>query len=415
MKLKTLVCLSLIALVAMLSPAAHAQTFSVIHAFNGVDGARPYSGVTIRAGVLYGTTRLCRIFCSESGNVYQINHMGSNWAYSPLFFFSGQNGAAPAARVVFGPDNHLYGTTQYGGFQDGGIVFNLTPPVSICKTANCFFTENVLYQFPVDSGLDGHDPIGDLIWDPMGNIYGTTGSGGTVDLGTVFKMTKSGSNWTEIPLHIFTGPDGDGPVSGVIFDSNGNLLGTTISGGLYGSGIVFELTYIDGIGWAETVLYSFQNQSDGSYLYAGLVKDSAGNLYGATSQGGNGGGGAVFELSPAGNAWTFNVLYSFFGQPGQYCGPFASLTMDAAGNLYGTTMCDGANSLGNVFKLSNTQNGWKYTSLHDFTGGPDGSYPVSNVTIDADGTLYGTASQGGSVVSECTIYVGCGTVWMIKP
>ncbi len=416
MKLKNLVCLILITLVASISPAAHAQTFLVIHAFNGVDGARPFAGVTIRAGVLYGTTRLCRLFCVESGNVYQLNHVGSSWGYSPLFFFSGQNGAAPAARVVFGPDNHLYGTTQYGGFQGAGIAFNLTPPVSICKTANCFFTENVLYQFP-NSGPDGHGPdFGDLIWDPMGNIYGTTGSGGIGYLGTVFKMTKSGNNWTEEPLHSFTGdPDGDGPLGGVILDSNGNLFGTTSYGGLHDYGTVFELTYANDVGWTETVLYNFSGGADGRAPFGGLISDGSGNYYGTTNDGGSGGCGTVFELSPTGQTWTLTTLYSFSGQTQNNCGPWTSLTMDTAGNLYGTTYLGGANQKGNVFELSNTPNGWVYTSLYDFTDGSDGAQPISNVTIDTDGTLYGTASEGGSFVGQCAQYDGCGTVWMIKP
>jgi uncharacterized repeat protein (TIGR03803 family) len=173
------------------------------------------------------------------------------------------------------------------------------------------------------------------------------------------------------------------------------------------------LTYNVNSGWTETVLYNFQNLSDGELPIAGLVRDTAGNLYGATSYGGAGFGGTVFELSPVGDTWTFTLLYSFTGQEGQQCGPEASLTMDESGNMYGTTGCSGANSLGNIFKLTNTQNGWEYTSLYDFTGGPDGSFPLSNVTIDTDGTLYGTASAGGD--SSCNPPLGCGTVWMIKP
>ncbi len=283
-----------------------------------------------------------------------------------------------------------------GGAQDYGVVFSLTPLATICKTANCFWTEKVLHQFT--GSPDGEGPgNGDLVWDSMGNIYGTTRCGGTSDLGTVFQMTKSGNNWTETPIYSFTGPDGLGPAGGVILDSNGNLFGTTVEGGLYGFGTVFELTYNEGSGWTETVLYSFQNQSDGRFPYRESGEDSAGNLYGATSDGGSGGGGTVFELSPMGNSWAFTLLYSFTGQQGKQCGPQASLSLDSSGNLYGTTVCDGANSLGNVFKLTNTQNGWEYTSLYDFTGGSDGSYPVSNVTIDTDGNLYGTAEGGGSL------------------
>ncbi|MFZ0707727.1 MAG: choice-of-anchor tandem repeat GloVer-containing protein [Candidatus Korobacteraceae bacterium] len=203
------------------------------------------------------------------------------------------------------------------------------------------------------------------------------------------------------------------PNAGVILDSNGNLFGTTVEGGLYGFGTVFELIYNINSGWTETVLYNFQNLSDGQWPYAGLVSDSAGNLYGATSDGGAGGGGTLFELSSVGDSWTFTLLYSFSGQQGKYCGPRASLSMDNSGSLYGTTLCDGANNLGNVFKLANIQNGWEYTSLYDFIGGPDGAGPVSNVTFDTNNNLFGTAGTGGN--GSCNPPHGCGTVWMIKP
>ncbi len=147
--------------------------------------------------------------------------------------------------------------------------------------------------------------------------------------------------------------------------------------------------------------------------YTGVIRDSVGNFYGASSDGGNGGGGTIFELSPVGDTWTFTVIYSFTGRQGSYCGPRASLSMDGSGNLYGTTNCDGANGWGNVFKLTNTQTGWVYTSLHDFADGTDGADAISIVTIDTDGTLYGTANSGGNL--SCNAPFGCGTVWMIKP
>jgi uncharacterized repeat protein (TIGR03803 family) len=400
-------------LTILASTAARAQTFNVIHSFIEPSGVLPDSGVTLRAGVLYGTT-LCRQYPGNCGRgaVYQIIPVGSNWYYTPISLFSA-GGGQPQARVVFGPDNQLYGTATNGGSQNYGLVFNLTPMPAICRTANCFWPEKVLHQF-TGSPDDGAGPVyGDLVWDPVGNIYGTTAEGGDLGVGTVYQMTKSGNDWTEAPIYSFTGPDGAIPLAGVILDSNGDLFGTTRQGGLYGFGTVFELTYNVNSGWTETVLYNFQNQNDGQLPVAGVIRDSAGNLYGATSDGGAGGGGTVFELSPVGDTWTFTLLYSFTGQQGETCGPYAPLTLDSSGNLYGTTFCDGADNLGNVFKLTNTGNGWEYTSLHDFADGTDGAEPISNVTIDADGTLYGTAVYGGN--SSCNPPYGCGTVWMIKP
>jgi len=411
MNWKTLVCLSHITLVASLGLAAHAQTFSVIHAFAEPNGVIPYSGVTIRAGVLYGTTlSSCATNNCGPGTAYQIAPVGSSWYYTPISLLSA-GGRGPQARVLFGPDGHLYGTTSSGGFQNLGLVFNLTPRPTICPTANCFWAESVLHKF-TGGPDDGAVPGGaDLVWDAMGNIYGTTEGGGNSNLGTVYQMTKSGNDWTETPIYSFTGPDGTEPYDGVIFDSKGNLFGTTQQGGLYGFGTVFELTYNINSGWTETVLYNFQNLSDGQWPLAGLTMDSTGNLYGGASDGGGGGGGTVFELSPVGNTWVFTTLYSFSGNTA--CGPSVTLTMDNSGSLYGTTYCDGANSLGNVFKLTNTQNGWEYTSLHDFTGGADGAYSGSNVTFDTNGNLYGTAIIGGNLT--CAPPGGCGTVWMIKP
>lgn len=140
------------------------------------------------------------------------------------------------------------------------------------------------------------------------------------------------------------------------------------------------------------------------------MQDGAGNLYGV-SGGGDGGGGTIFELSPSGNTWTYTRLYSLTGPPG--CGPAAALSFDSAGNLYGTTYRAGASENGNVFKLSNTPNGWVYSSLYAFTKGADGGWPSSNVSIDTGGTLYGTTRFGGNTEGACAPN-GCRVVWMIK-
>jgi len=145
---------------------------------------------------------------------------------------------------------------------------------------------------------------------------------------------------------------------------------------------------------------------------AGLIFDRSGDLYGATPSNGQGGAGAVFEMSPLGGTWMFNVLSDFSG--GLACGPRAALVMDANGALYGTTYCGGAYRYGNVFKLTSSSGGWIYSDLYDFTGGNDGGHPSSNVTFDSFGNLYGTASCGGD--SFCTgQFEGNGVVWKITP
>ena len=405
MKLKTLYYLILLTFLASLIPAVHAQTFSVIHTFtNGTDGGAPSAGVRIRGNALYGTAT---DYGNRCGRVYQLTHSGSNWLFSILSVLSEPKGCYPWG-LAFGPDGHLYGTTDYGGTYNQGTIFKLTPQSGPCRDVACYWTLNDLYDF--GSGTDGRAPAGgDLIWNQQGNLYGTTFYGGTSGAGTVYELTPSGNGYTESILYSFSGTDGANPGGGLVFDYKGNLFGTTFWGGSNEIGTVFELTYIPGVGWTEHVLYNFQAADDGYNPASGLIFDSSGNLYGTSNRGGSGGGGTVFELSPSGDTWTYKLLYSFSGADG----PGAPLSMDAAGNLYGTTEGGGIYNSGNVFKLSNTQDGWVYTSLHDFTGGADGATPVSNVAIDADGTLYGTTFWGGDL--NCNGYIGCGIVWMIKP
>ena len=258
--------------------------------------------------------------------------------------------------------------------------------------------------YPFTGGADGATPrFGTLTFDQAGNFYGTTSLGGSGD-GVVYEMMRSGSGWAEQPIYTFSGPDGANPFNSVIFDNAGNLYGTTTAGGSSGNGTVFELSPAGGGGWTEKVIYSFQGGNDGSSPTAGLAFDQFGNLYGATSNGGAGGGGTIFELTPSGGSWTHNLLYSFTGNPN--CGPWASPTLDSAGNLYDTTLCNGAFNLGNVFKLTPSGGGWTYTSLHDFTGGSDGATPYSTALPDGAGNLFGTASRGG---------IGVGLVWEITP
>ena len=272
-------------------------------------------------------------------------------------------------------------------------MFNLQPRRTSAAPYPVPWNETDLYNFTRQS--DGGNPQSGVIFDAHGNIYGTNVNGGS-GYGVVYEMTPSGDGWTYQVLYTFTGgQDGANPASLLLFDSAGNLYGTAMSGGLpgcsgFGCGTVYKLSP-SGSGWTETTLYSFTNGTDGSEPSAGLVADSAGNLYGATP-GSNGNGGTVFELSPSGGNWTFNLIYDLSG-PGP--GPSQNLVRDAAGNLYGVTWGDGAYSQGNVFKLTPTGNGWTYTSLHDFTGGPDGGNALGGLTMDSSGNLYGTTYMGG--------------------
>ena len=397
--------------------SAQAQTYTILHSFTGgQDGGSPFTGLTMdRAGNLYGTTMIGGITgvnCPSNtcGTVFKLARHGSGWIFNPLYSFAGGNdGANPYAGVVFGPNGSLYGTTPYGGgdgcgFGSGcGTVFNLKPSATACKTALCYWTETLLYGFT--GGSDGAAPaFGNLIFDSVGHLYGTTLMGGDYGAGTVFELTPSGSGWTETTLYSFTGgSDGGYPWAGLTLDNAGNLYGTTELGGTYDGGTVFQLTP-SGLGWTENVLHSFPGGNDGDEPYAGLIFDQSGSLYGATVDGGQRFGGTAFKLTPSNGSWTFSLVYSFQGSA--FCGPTGNLIMDAAANLYGTTECGGAYGKGAVFKLTLSGGAWRYTTLHDFTAGNDGANPVGGVVLDASGNVYSTAGAAGAngqgVVFEIT-------------
>lgn len=391
------------------APTAQAQTFTVLYRFSGgEDGKNPYVGLSMdNAGNLYGTTAYGGFFGNNCqphgcGCVFKLAHQGGSWLLHPLYQFQGSpgDGAAPSSPVIFGPEGVLYGATAAGGPAGGncangcGTVFKLTPPANFCRSFQCNWSETELYAF---SYSDGANPRGEVAFDAAGDLYGAT-SGGNMGNGTVYELTPASGAWILNSLHAFTGgADGSEPNGGVQLDPAGNVYGTTLQNGAGSAGTVFQLVPSQ-TGWGLNTLYSFQvHSSNGSYPWAGVILDPAGNLYGATCI-----GGVIFELSPSNGSWTYNPLYTFSGIP---C-PMADLAMDAAGNLYGTTEQGGIHGFGNVFKLTPSNGSWIYTDLYDFTGGSDGGTPYSNVLIDANGNLYGTASIGGT---------GNGTVWEITP
>jgi uncharacterized repeat protein (TIGR03803 family) len=253
----------------------------------------------------------------------------------------------------------------------------------------------VLHNFT--NGADGGNPYGGVILDSKGNMYGTASGGGTANAGLVFKLDPSGN---ETVLYIFTGgADGDEPTGALLRDSAGNLYGMTVQGGAANSGTVFKL---DPSG-NETVLYSFTGGVDGGLPLGGLTRDSAGNLYGAAQAGGTSaaGAGVVFKLDTSGNE---TALYSFTGgDDGAFPG-WVTPVRDSAGNLYGTTTSGGTAGQGVVFKVDPSGN---ETVLHSFTGGSDGGDPLAGLTVGPGGKLYGTTFFGGSM--------NAGAVFEVKP
>jgi uncharacterized repeat protein (TIGR03803 family) len=320
---------------------------------------------------------------------------------------------SPYGPITFGADGSIYGTTQYGGAANCalgcGTVFRLTPPSSPCKSTLCLWSETVIHPF--QGGSDGAAPVyGALLFDADGNLYGTTTAGGVYGHGTVYKLTHSQAGWTGTVLYSFFGAgDGAQPWSSLIFDQQGNLYGTTRYGGdlscgaSQGCGTVFELSP-SGSGWSEKTLYTFEADEVGQNPTSALVFDGSGNLYGTAARGTE--SGTVFELQPSNGGWTPSVLANFRGNGG----PIAGLAIDAAGNLYGTTQASGSRFQGSVFELSKQGSSWQLTTLHSFNI-TDGDHLDGGVLLDANGNLFGTASQGGS--GSC--FNGCGVVWEITP
>jgi uncharacterized repeat protein (TIGR03803 family) len=342
---------------------------TVLHSFTGLDGIAPQAGVVRdAAGNLYGTT-FTGTGAGTAGVVYKLDTAGQE---TVLYTFTGgADGKEPSfGRLFQDSSGNLYGTTLFGGTGYVGVVYKL-------DTAG---QETVPYNFP--SWTDGSRPTAGVIRDSAGVLYGTTEYGGAANAGTVFKVTASGH---ETVLYSFTGgADGGNPQAGVIRDSTGNLYGTTYYGGL-GQGVVYKL---DTAGH-ETVLHTFGRASDGAFPYAGVIQDSAGSFYGTTYIGGASGKGAVFELRASGQE---TVVYSFTGgADGGY--PEAGVVLDSAGNLYGTTTSGGAAGAGVVYKVDTSG---QETALYSFTGGADGGNPEAGVVRDSVGNLYGTTPYGGA-------------------
>ncbi len=383
----------------MSGTVASAASEKVLYSFgNGTDAAYPFdTPVFDAAGNLYGTT--WEGGTANHGTVFELSPNGSGgWTETVLYSFQGgpTDGGKASGSLIFDASGNIYGTTRDGGSttcSSCGTVFKLT-------FANGTWTETVLYAF--SGGKDGEYPYAGVIMDASGNLYGMTNRGGTHHLGTVFELSPSNGGWTKTTLLNFSGKDGNGPVVGLTLDAKGNLYGTTENGGTANKGVVFELSPLKH-GWKETVLHSFTGgTSDGAGPGATVIFDTTGNLYGTTYSGGTGtcsnGCGTVFELSPSSNGWTETIIQSLSdlnqSRPN-------SIVFDAAGNLYGTTrrggtgkQCKGG-GCGTVFELANANGTWTETVLYSFRGIPDGAVPFSGPIVDANGNVYGTTVFGG--------------------
>jgi uncharacterized repeat protein (TIGR03803 family) len=375
-----------------------AQTFTTLHSFDNTDGAFILAGlIQATDGNFYGTAYEGGANCSPDGcgTIFKITPGG---ALTTLHSFCSQSnctdGEYPEAGLIQANGN-FYGTTYEGGANcapDGcGTIFKITSGGTL----------TTLYNFCSQSGCsDGYYPEAGLIQASNGDFYGTTTFGGAGGVGTVFKITPSGTLTT---LHSFCSQsnctDGYYPEAGLIQATNGNFYGTTYAGGGANSrGTVFKITPSGTL----TTLYSFCPQSgcpDGSDPQAGLAQATNGNFYGTTFAGGTHDLGTVFKITLSGNLTTVHSFCSV-GYPDCADGDlprFGALVQATNGDLYGTAPSGGAQIYyGIIFKITP---GGSLTTLYSFcpqSGCPDGDDPRGTLVQDTNGNLYGTTFAGGA-------------------
>jgi hypothetical protein len=367
---------------------AQAQTETVLYNFVGFNGGIPTSTLTSDGkGNFYGTTFTGGDEVQSAGTVFELSPNGSGgWNETTLYSFCSSPNCADGAfpdysYVIFDSMGNLYGTASQGGAKgcgdaDGcGVVWELSFNGGI-------WNETVLYTFLGEE--DGGNPVNGLIMDPVGNLYGTTYNPYNHKSKTVFELSPSGGGWTEKVIY-----DAGKGYAGLAMDTAGNIFGATLT-------TVFELSPEGKDGWNPTVIHTFPDAAkDGKNANGTPVLDQAGNLYGSSTNGGIG-PGTVYKLSPGQNGqWTEQILHSFKGGEKDGAKPFAGVVLDSAGNIFGTTTEGGKFNEGTVFELAPTSGGYSEKVLWSFNGA-DGNGPFGSLILDSAGNLYGTTNTGGT-------------------
>ena len=359
-------------------PVAHATfTLSTIHTFvPASDGNVTYPALVQGAdGKFYGVNSTGGR--SDNGTIFSLNAGGGDFAVLNTFTQSGQ-GTTPEGGLVQARDGNFYGTTNAGGANGYGTLYQVIPTTG--KLA-------ILAAFT--NGDPGGSPVGTLIEGIDGLLYGTAEYGGTDNDGTIFRTTPSTSVTTTFAT-ITGGLTGVYPESDLIQGTDGNFYGTCNQGGVNNLGTFFQVTPAGTV----NVLYSFTGNTDGSSPLRGVVQGTDGAFYGVCNQGGTYDGGAIYRIVVSGTTATLTSLYNFIPLLSDGSNPLGSLTQASDGNFYGTTAAGGANGDGTIYKISPTGG---YTLLYSFADGTDGGFPVGGLTQGSDGKLYGTtAGQNGS-------------------
>lgn len=387
---------------------AAAWTLKTLHAFcdqvSCADGAGPLGGLVMDAGGnLYGTTQFGG--ANNRGVVFELKPKNGTWKYRVLYSFCADSGctdgSTPSAGLILDAAGNLYGTTETGGANNCGTVFKFEPRHARRTTLYDFCSAAADAKFPL-AGLTYQGQAGGALYDGKAPLYGTSSQGGAQGQGTVYALARKHMVWSESVLHDFCArdgcADGEAPMGDLVVDGAGSLYGNTTIGGGLGRGVVFELSP-GRRRWKETVLYDFcqlADCADGDRPLGALLMDSAGDLLGTTSLG-PGEAGNLFRLTPNGENSQETILYTFCAESSCTDGytPMAGLIADGAGNVFGTTAFGGTSgaTAGTVFMLAGTQ----HTVLYNFCSQSDcadGAFPEAPLIMDAAGNLYGTTAGG---------------------
>jgi uncharacterized repeat protein (TIGR03803 family) len=407
------VLLETILLMGLLSIVAGAQTETTIAILpDGTTTTNPYTLIADGLGNFYGTA------IGGNGSIFELSPAsGGGWTVTTLYAFPGASGPYEPEGIVMDAAGNLYVGCLNGPRGSYGSIAEFSP------NGDGGWTENTIFEF---NRTNGATPSGNLVLDSAGNLYGTTQGGGNCSgesggCGLAYELSPVDGKWKETILHNFAGGSEDGavPAGGLVFDTKGNLYGTTQIGGLTGCstttcGVIFELTPA-AKGWKEKVIHRFDS-TDGAFPSDAPVVDAAGNLYGTAYMGGAHDDGTVFELSPtSGGEWKMQVVHSF-QKFATGVSPVGGVTLDASGNIYVATEdggvngkpCAGENSVygcGSVWEFSAEGTGkWNPHLLYVFTGGSDGSQLNDRNLVLENGNVYGAASYGGDSNGDGTIF-----------